>query len=109
MGLVLLSAALIIGLVGALPATRAFASSTASTTIGAEADSYVNYSAPTTNYGTATQLRVDASPDVRSFVRFTVTGLNGQTVSQALLQIYANSSSSVGISAASVADDSWSE
>jgi len=72
------------------------------------ADSYVNADAPTTNYGTATTLRVDGSPIVRSYLRFTVQGLNG-TVTKATLRIFANSASSSGLVAQSVSNNTWTE
>ncbi len=78
------------------------------TTISPVADSYVNASSPSTNYGSATQVRVDGSPIVRSYLRFTVSGLTG-TVSQATLRMYANSSLNSGITASRVADNSWGE
>ncbi len=84
-------------------------SASASLTITPEADSYVHASYPDTNYGSSVQLRVDGSPDVRSFLRFTVSGLNGQTITQATLQIYANTSGSAGLTALTVADNSWGE
>jgi hypothetical protein len=73
------------------------------------ADSYVDSSKTTTNYGGLTTLRTDASPIVKSYMRFTVQGLNGGTVSQARLMIYANSASTQGLTAQSVADNTWGE
>jgi len=72
------------------------------------ADAYVNAGSPTSNYGSSTALRADASPDVHSYLRFNVQGLSG-TVTQATLRVYANSSSSLGCSANSVNDNTWSE
>ena len=72
------------------------------------ADSYVSADTPTTNYGTATTLRVDGSPIVRSYLRFTVQGLNG-TVTKATLRIFANSTSSSGVVAQSVSNNTWTE
>ena len=72
------------------------------------ADSYTDASAPTTNHGTATTLRVDASPVVRSFLRFTVAGVTG-TVTSATLRVWANSAQSTGYDAFSVADNTWGE
>ncbi len=72
------------------------------------ADSYVDAANPTTNYGSNTTLRVDGSPEVRSYIRFNVSGLSG-LVSNATLRIYANSSNSQGIRALEVADNSWGE
>jgi hypothetical protein len=72
------------------------------------ADSYVNAESPTTNYGTLTTLRVDGSPIVRSYLRFTVQGLNG-TVTKATLRIFANSAASAGLAASAVSDNTWAE
>jgi hypothetical protein len=72
------------------------------------ADSYVNAEAPTTNYGTSTALRVDGSPLVRSYLRFTVEGINGP-VTRATLRIFANSASTSGIQALSVSNNTWTE
>lgn len=106
--ILLISVLAIGGLIAAMPAARASASSS-SLTITPEADAYVSASYPDTNYGTGTTLRVDGSPDVRSFIRFSVSGVGSQQVSQAMLQIYPNSSGSAGIAAASVADNTWGE
>jgi hypothetical protein len=73
------------------------------------ADTYVNATYPTTNYGNAQTFRLDASPDVHAYLRFTVSGLAGSTISRARLLVYANNSSSVGINAVAVADNSWGE
>ena len=72
------------------------------------ADAFVNSNNPETNYGSRATLRVDALPVVRSYLRFTVQGLNG-TVSRATLRIYANSASSQGCTASSVTNSAWSE
>jgi hypothetical protein len=76
--------------------------------VGPIADSYTDSSAPTTNHGTATTLRVDGSPVVRSFLRFTVAGVSG-TVTTATLRVWANSAQSTGYDAYSVADNTWGE
>ena len=83
----------------AAPATRTF------TPI---ADSYVNESSPTTNYGTSTQLRADGSPFVRSYLRFNVLNLSGR-VTRATLRIYANSAASSGCVANIVSNNTWTE
>lgn len=77
-------------------------------TFAAAADAYVNEASPSTNYGSATTLRADSSPVVRSYLRFNVQGLSG-TVTRATLRIFTNSSSSTGYQVRSVADTSWSE
>src|SRR5258706_7579709 len=90
-------------------ATSASALSQSSSIFTPDVDAYVNASYPTTNYGTGITLRVDASPIVSSFLRFTVQGLGGNSISQVRLLIYANSSSTQGLTAARVADNSWGE
>jgi hypothetical protein len=67
----------------------------------------VNESSPTTNYGTATQIRIDGSPLVRSFIRFNVQNMTGR-VTRVTLRVYANSQSTVGYDVRSVSS-SWSE
>jgi hypothetical protein len=72
------------------------------------ADTYVNSASPGTNYGSATSMRMDGSPDVHAYLRFTVAGLSG-TITQVRLLLYANNSDSKGIQAWAVADNSWGE
>lgn len=72
------------------------------------ADAYVNESSPANNYGAVTTLRADASPILRSYLRFDVQGLSG-TVTRATLRIFANSGSSTGYEVRSVADNTWTE
>jgi hypothetical protein len=45
---------------------------------------------------------------VRSYLRFTVQGLNG-TVTKATLRIFANSASSSGVAASGVSNNTWTE
>jgi hypothetical protein len=51
---------------------------------------------------------VDASPDVRSYLRFNVQGLNG-TITRVTLRVYANSASSQGFQARALSDNLWTE
>ena len=74
-----------------------------------DVDTYVNSGSPTTNYGGLTVLRADASPDLHSYLRFTIHGLGGRAITRARLLIFANSSTASGISAVSVLDNSWGE
>jgi hypothetical protein len=53
-------------------------------------------------------LQVNSSPTVRSYLRFTVQGLNG-TVTHATLRIFTNSASSSGVTASSVSNNTWTE
>jgi hypothetical protein len=60
------------------------------------------------NYGTATTLRADGSPDIHSYLKFDITGLGGAP-SQVILRLYANSTSTTGVNVSGVADTSWGE
>ena len=73
------------------------------------ADSYVNQSDPTQNFGDNKSIRVDGSPLVRAYLRFNVSGINGSPVTKVTLRIYANSSSSAGFTVNKVGDNSWQE
>jgi hypothetical protein len=79
-----------------------------STTFTSVADSYVDASNASVNRGTATSLRVDASPVIRSYLRFNVSGLTGSATS-ATLRIWANSAQSSGYDVFGVADTTWGE
>ena len=72
------------------------------------ADTYVNAGSTGSNYGSSTTLRLDSSPDVHAYLRFSVAGLN-ETIAQVRLLLYANNSDSSGIRAWGVADNSWGE
>ncbi len=64
----------------------------------------------TTNNGTSTQLRLDASPITRAYLKFTLAGLNAAP-SKVELRVYANNTTSysAGFSASGVANTSWTE
>src|SRR5688572_2294129 len=55
----------------------------------AVADSQVNESNPSTNYGNSAYIQIDGAsdPEVEGFFRFTVTGVSG-TIQSALLRVY---------------------
>jgi len=72
------------------------------------ADAYANEGSPTTNYGTSSTLRADATPLVRSYLRFNVQGLSG-SITHVTLRIFTNSSSSAGYEVRNVADNTWTE
>ncbi len=78
-------------------------------TFNVEADTYVSQSSPDSNYGSASTLRLDASPDIHAYLRFVVSGLAGMSIARARLLLYANEDSSQGIQVQSVAEDTWAE
>ncbi len=50
---------------------------TVTLTFGPTADTYVDASLSSSNFGQKSYVRTDASPDVRSLMRFDVQGING--------------------------------
>jgi hypothetical protein len=76
-------------------------------TLSPVADAYVSSSSPSSNYGASSQLRVDTSPDQRSYLAFEVPQLTGNVIS-ATLRVYAGSKSSAGYRFARAATD-WTE
>ena len=90
------------------PATATTPAPPTSLTFNPEADSYVSSSSPTSNYGSASSLRVDASPVINTYLRFTVQGVVG-TVKNATLRLYATSNGNTGHQVSQVADNTWDE
>ncbi len=73
------------------------------------ADSYVDKSHANNNFGTSNSLRVDNSPVVNSYLRFTVMGLGERTINRVRLLIYAYSASTHGMIVSTVMDNTWGE
>lgn len=82
--------------------------STVSTTFNPVADASVLANRPTSNLGSRSQLRLDATPTMNSYLRFDVQGLTG-TVNSATLRLFVDTTSSVGFTAHEVTDNSWAE
>ena len=61
----------------------------------------------TANYGSASVLGTDDAPDIRSYLKFDVAGLDG-SVASATLRVFVSSGSAT-FDAAQVADNSWAE
>ncbi|MCP3140827.1 CBM96 family carbohydrate-binding protein [Pyxidicoccus xibeiensis] len=59
-------------------------------------DATVDVREPDTNFGSATRLTVDGSPERRTYLRFHVSGLEGQRVKRATLRMYATDPSTDG-------------
>ena len=109
MASLLVMVSLVLGSTLVAHATSQFAVAATSVTINPVADAYVIQSAPNSNYGSSTSLRVDSSPVTRSYLRFSVSGLNGASVQSALLRFYANSANTAGISVLALANNTWVE
>jgi hypothetical protein len=71
------------------------------------ADAHVDAAAPSQNFGAAGALYTDGSPQLESYLRFSVTGLSGP-VTRATLRLYVTNGSSDG-PAVSATAGSWSE
>jgi hypothetical protein len=93
----------------AVPTATAISPTSTKLTFTPVADTYVIESSPGVNYGTSTSIRVDNTPITRTYLRFTVSGLNGSAVQSAKLRIYANSSNTAGFIVSAVANTSWGE
>jgi hypothetical protein len=104
-------ALMVLALLAVPLASRAAAATAATTTLTFKpiADATVKSSYPNTDFGSALTLRVDASPNVHNHLKFSVSGLNGATITSAKLRFYAKSSSSSGLTAHPVSSNSWSE
>jgi hypothetical protein len=76
-------------------------------TFSAADDAIVLGNRPTSNYGTATILGTDNAPDILSFLKFNVAGLDG-TVASATLRLFVTSGSA-SFNAVEVASTTWSE
>ena len=100
---------LVIVLVLTSLASHTASAQAATLTFVPSADAYVIASNPTTNYGTATILRLDNSPITNSYLRFVVSGLNGAPVTSAKLRIYANSANSTGFTVDGLSNNTWTE
>ncbi len=108
--ILLLAALLAVTTAAAFAAAQdAAAQATQAFTFAPVADAYVTKSQPSSNFGKVTTLHADASPVTRSYLRFSVAGLNGATVQSVKLRVYVNSSNSVGFSVRTVSNNTWSE
>ncbi len=102
-------ASLLVGNSGVLATRQAAPASAASDTFTPVADAYVVSTSASTNFGTATTLRVDSSPVSNSYLRFVVSGLNGAVIQSAKLRIYAKSANTTGFTVKPVSNNTWAE
>jgi hypothetical protein len=92
----------------AIPILAASAASSSIPALHPLADSWVNSSRPTSNYGSSTTLRIDGSPVWTAYLRFDLSGFTAP-ISRAVLDIHPESSDSAGLSIHRVSDTSWQE
>jgi parallel beta-helix repeat protein len=98
-------AGVLAALVGGLLAVSAMP--VGATTLTPEADTYVDASVPTANYGTRAYVRADNEPVLRSYLRFNIQGLGGP--GSGVLKLYAESGSNAGVEVHAVTDTTWGE
>ena len=72
------------------------------------ADSYVRSDVPASNFGSATVLIGRTSPEIDSYVKFDVSGLNGAPLS-AVLRLWVETTGTTTYKVYQVADSSWTE
>jgi phospholipase C len=77
-------------------------------TVMAGNDTYVTASARTANYGSATTLRVDASPTMKSYLRFTLPAING-TITKAVLRLTPAADVNAAFDLRAVSNATWAE
>jgi hypothetical protein len=77
-------------------------------TLNPVADSYADSANPAATHGTSSQLRVDGSPLVYSYLRFDLSSVPG-TITGLTLKVFATSSSGAGYAVRGVADNAWNE
>ena len=88
--------------------TSASAGPVSSQTFAPVADAFVSSLKPTTNFGSGPRLKMDKSPVLTTYIRFD-PGVLSDPVTQATLQLYSRTSSSIGFDVRAVADNSWQE
>ena len=88
--------------------SRTSVATTATTTLVATDDGYVDSSRPNKTFGTADRLQIGASPKLRSYLKFDLSSVDG-TVTSAVLKLTATSAGKAGFGVREVADSSWSE
>ena len=64
---------------------------------------------PATNYGTLPVLRTDASPRIRSYLRFRLNDLGGRRVVRAELRLWSRTGDLTGISVHPLTSTRWDE
>ena len=100
---------LILPILGVLPFTTARAATETTLLFRPTADAIVRAATPNTNYGTGPDLRARGNPIVRSYLRFSVSGLSGLTIQRAILQVHASIGSVSGLAVRPVSSNNWSE
>ena len=92
-------------LLGGMLLATVGAATAGAVTLNPVADTYVDSSTPSSNFGTRIYVRTDNSPTLRAYLRFDVQGA-GPT---AVLRFFAETGNSIGVDVRTVSDNSWGE
>lgn len=76
-------------------------------TLVAVADTYVDSSKPTRNFGSRNEMRTDGSPVLNAYVRFNVTGVSDFTAAR--LRLYQRTATAQGLQVHGASDNAWDE
>ncbi|MCL4560500.1 MAG: DNRLRE domain-containing protein [Chloroflexi bacterium] len=81
-----------------------------SLTFSPEADAYTSSDQHSANFGTLAELKSAGKPIQRSYLRFDVSGIGGNSINKAILRIYVDSSNAgAGFFVRSIANNTWVE
>src|SRR4051812_43449124 len=106
-GIMIAAGVLLAGALSLAQATTTTSVASAATTVlNPVADSQVQADAPSTNFGTATSLRIDGSPVSVAYLKFDVQGL-AAAPAKATLKVFVPISTGTAINASRVTDTSW--
>jgi hypothetical protein len=72
-------------------------------------DTQANSASPDTKYGSATTMRVDGSPQVVTYLKFSVSNVSGKTVKSAKLRVYVKDGGGAPLTLQQVGSKSWTE
>ena len=103
-----IAVALVIAVTGAGVVVATQLRHTEETVFTPQADTYVSTAHPDANYGFKPNLRADATPTIRSYLRFRLDGLSGRII-RAELRLWSRTGDLGGYSVHSVANTSWDE
>ena len=79
-------------------------------TLDPTADTYVSSDTPTTNFGSATSLVTDGTPDAKTFLKYDLSAYAGRTLQSATLVVPVTDSGSVGTQNVRLTlKDTWTE
>ena len=101
-------AASVLVLAGLLISWASRPANAATSSFSASDDAYVRSDQPALNFGTATTVQARTTPTYNSYLKFTVSGLVGQT-SKATLRLFSRSTGTTAVKVLAVADTTWTQ